>query len=155
MLLDEPTYRGIQVPARVVGALLVRAADSEPEPKLICVAVGDPTFAGAHRLEDLPGHLAAEIEQFFAVCKQLEDRPHAQARQTARRQAGAAPPRPAAGQAIDPRPTSSFDDDVAQLLDIEQQQVQHQVQVQHQLIACAFDSLPIWDGRHLATARPR
>ena len=33
--------------------------------------------------------------------------PHAQARRTARRQAGAAPPRPAAGQAIDPRPTSS------------------------------------------------
>ncbi len=75
MLLDEATYRGIQVPARVVGALLVRAADSEPEPKLICVAVGDPTFAGAHRLEDLPGHLAAEIEQFFAVYKELEDSP--------------------------------------------------------------------------------
>jgi len=73
VLLDESTYPGIRVPARVVGALLVRAGDSEPEPKLVCVAVGDPTFADAHRLEDLPGHLVAEIEQFFAVYKQLED----------------------------------------------------------------------------------
>jgi len=93
VLLDEPTYPGIRVPARVVGALLVRAGDSEPEPKLVCVAVGDPTFADAHRLEDLPGHLVAEIEQFFAVYQQLEDS-RTEARRAARRRAGAAPPQP-------------------------------------------------------------
>ena len=76
VLLDEPTYPGVHVPVRVLGALLVVAGEDPPEAKLICAATGDPTYALAYRLEDLPEHLVDTLEQFFAVYKQLgEGRP--------------------------------------------------------------------------------
>ena len=75
VLLDEPTYPGVHVPCRVLGAVLIRAGDNAPEPKLICVALGDPAFAEVHHLTDLPGHLVSEVEQFFAVYKELQDSP--------------------------------------------------------------------------------
>jgi inorganic pyrophosphatase len=40
--------------------------------KLVCVPIGEPTWAQAHDLGDLPESLLDEIAHFFAVYKTLE-----------------------------------------------------------------------------------
>ena len=42
--------------------------------KIICVPLRDPNWNVHDRLEDLPELLRAEIEQFFSIYKDLEDK---------------------------------------------------------------------------------
>ncbi len=72
VLLDEPTYPGIWVSARVVGVSWIGTRTGR-EAKLLCVAVGDPAYEDIHDLPDLPGHVVREIGQFFDVYKRLDD----------------------------------------------------------------------------------
>jgi inorganic pyrophosphatase len=54
---------------------VVRMFDSqEADDKIIAIPFKDPTWNFYHELEDLPPHLAAEIEHFFMVYKNLEHR---------------------------------------------------------------------------------
>jgi inorganic pyrophosphatase len=71
VLLDEPTFPGIWVTARVVGVSWL-GTSSGREAKLLCVPLGDPAYEEVHDLSDLPGHVVREIGQFFAVYKQLD-----------------------------------------------------------------------------------
>ncbi len=72
VLLDEPTYPGIWVVARVVGVSWIGTSTGR-EAKLLCVPVGDPAYEDVHDLPDLPRHLVQEIGQFFDVYKRLDD----------------------------------------------------------------------------------
>ena len=72
VLLDEPTYPGIWVAARVVGVAWIGTRTGR-EAKLLCVAVGDPAYEDIHDLPDLPRHVVREIGQFFDVYKRLDD----------------------------------------------------------------------------------
>ena len=72
VLLDEPTYPGIWVAARVIGVSWIGTRTGR-EAKLLCVPVGDPAYEDVHDLDDLPRHVAREIGQFFGVYKQLDD----------------------------------------------------------------------------------
>ncbi len=72
VLLDEPTYPGILVVARVVGVSWIGTSTGR-EAKLLCVPVGDPAYEDVHDLPDLPRHLVQEIGQFFDVYKRLDD----------------------------------------------------------------------------------
>ncbi|SNR59212.1 inorganic diphosphatase [Blastococcus mobilis] len=72
VLLDEPTYPGIWVVARVVGVSWIGTRTGR-EAKLLCVPVGDPAYEDVHDLPDLPRHVVQEIGQFFDVYKQLDD----------------------------------------------------------------------------------
>ncbi len=72
VLLDEPTYPGIWVSARVVGVSWIGTRTGR-EAKLLCVAVGDPAYEDIHDLPDLPRHVVREIGQFFDVYKRLDD----------------------------------------------------------------------------------
>jgi inorganic pyrophosphatase len=71
VLLEDPTFPGCLVRARPVGVFWMQDEKGE-DAKLICVPVDDPGSGTVMELSDLPGHLLAEIEHFFAVYKMLE-----------------------------------------------------------------------------------
>jgi inorganic pyrophosphatase len=70
VLLEEPTFPGCLVSARLLGVFWM-TDEAGPDAKLICVPAGDPRFP-QQDLEDLPEHLLAEIEHFFDMYKMLE-----------------------------------------------------------------------------------
>jgi inorganic pyrophosphatase len=72
VLLDEPTYPGIWVAARVVGVSWIGTRTGR-EAKLLCVPLDDPAYEDVQDLDDLPRHVVREIGQFFDVYKQLDD----------------------------------------------------------------------------------
>jgi inorganic pyrophosphatase len=69
--VDDPTFPGCLVRARPVGVLWMED-EKGPDAKIICVPVDDPGAGTVKDLEDLPGHLLAEIQHFFDVYKTLE-----------------------------------------------------------------------------------
>lgn len=72
LLIEEPTFPGCLVQARLLGALTIESSSGAPEHKLLGVPVREPRFAGYRDIPDVPEHLLREIEHFFAVFKQLE-----------------------------------------------------------------------------------
>jgi inorganic pyrophosphatase len=74
VLLDEPTFPGCHVRARVVGVFWM-ADEKGPDAKLLCVPAGDPRWADIGDLGDLQARrpmLLEEIGHFFEVYKTLE-----------------------------------------------------------------------------------
>lgn len=70
VLLDEPTFPGCHIDVRAIG-MLTMVDDKGNDAKLICVPTGDPRYV-QRDIGDLDPFLAAEIEHFFEVYKQLE-----------------------------------------------------------------------------------
>ena len=50
------------------------ADDKGPDEKIICVPVSDPIWNTLNDLSDINGHLLKEIEHFFQVYKDLENK---------------------------------------------------------------------------------
>lgn len=73
VLLAEPSFPGCRVWARPVGGLRMRD-DKGDDFKVLCVALGDPLWEHANRLEQISPHRLREIEHFFATYKLLEDK---------------------------------------------------------------------------------
>ncbi|CAN5821747.1 inorganic diphosphatase [soil metagenome] len=73
VLLAEPSFPGCRVWARPVGGLRMRD-DKGDDFKVLCVALGDPLWEHANRLEQVSPHRLREIEHFFATYKLLEDK---------------------------------------------------------------------------------
>ena len=74
VLLDEPTFPGCHVRARVIGVFWM-ADEKGPDAKLLCVPAGDPRWAEMHDLDDVRARrpmLLEEIGHFFDVYKMLE-----------------------------------------------------------------------------------
>lgn len=71
VLTEDPTFPGCWVTARPLG-LLWMTDEKGPDAKVICVPHGDPRWAQAHDLQDLPSQVLQEIEHFFDVYKDLE-----------------------------------------------------------------------------------
>jgi inorganic pyrophosphatase len=74
VLIEEPTFPGCLVDARPVGAFLMSDEKGGDE-KILCIPLGDPTWQHIQELDDVPPHLLREIENFFQIYKQLEDKP--------------------------------------------------------------------------------
>ncbi len=72
VMVDESTFPGCLVEARILGVLTVRSSSGRPEQKLLAVPVREPRFAEYGDVSDVPGHLLREIEHFFEVFKDLE-----------------------------------------------------------------------------------
>lgn len=68
-----PTFPGCVIKSRVIGALIM-SDDKGQDEKLLAVPVDDPRFDSVQSLEDLPPHLLKEIEHFFQVYKDLENK---------------------------------------------------------------------------------
>jgi inorganic pyrophosphatase len=73
VLLGEPTFPGCEIQARIVG-MLDMADDAGRDQKLLVVPLTDPLWNHIYRLEQVAPHLLREIEHFFTVYKQLEDK---------------------------------------------------------------------------------
>jgi len=74
VLLDEPTFPGCHVRARVIGVFWM-ADEKGPDAKLLCVPAGDPRWSEMNDLDDVRArrpNLLEEIGHFFDVYKMLE-----------------------------------------------------------------------------------
>ena len=73
VLVWEPTFPGCLIEASPVG--LFRMADEKgPDEKILCVPIQDPHWTGIEGLDDVPAHLLREIEHFFTIYKDLEEK---------------------------------------------------------------------------------
>jgi inorganic pyrophosphatase len=72
VMVDQSTFPGCLVEARIVGVLSIEFSKGHPEQKLLGVPVREPRFAEYEDVSDVPGHLLKEIEHFFEVFKDLE-----------------------------------------------------------------------------------
>lgn len=74
IILDEPTFPGCHVRARVIGVFWM-ADEKGPDAKVLCVPAGDPRWKDIADIDDLEQHrpmLVDEIGHFFEVYKKLE-----------------------------------------------------------------------------------
>lgn len=73
VLVTEPTFPGCVIEVKPIGVFHM-ADEKGPDEKIICVPVSDPI---ANKVSDLSGlnpHLIKEIEHFFRVYKDLEEK---------------------------------------------------------------------------------
>jgi len=71
VLLDEPTFPGCLITARVIGMFRMRDEKGADE-KILAVPAADPRMAHLQDIEDVPAFERLEIEHFFQVYKDLE-----------------------------------------------------------------------------------
>jgi inorganic pyrophosphatase len=71
VMVNEPTFSGCLIEARVVGIFKMRDKGFN-DFKLLAVPHKDPLFGAIKRLEDVPAHFLREVEHFFSTYKQLE-----------------------------------------------------------------------------------
>ena len=71
VLVQEPTFPGCMIEARVLGGLDM-SDEKGSDFKVLAVPVGDPRYAHFMRLSDIGDHWLREIETFFATYKLLE-----------------------------------------------------------------------------------
>jgi len=73
VLGGEPTFPMCVVEVKPIGVFHM-ADEKGPDEKVICVPVSDPVWNKLNRLGDLNPHLIKEIEHFFKVYKDLENK---------------------------------------------------------------------------------
>lgn len=73
VLVTEPTFPGCVMEVKPIGVLHM-ADDKGPDEKVICVPVSDPIWNKLNDLSDVNTHLIKEIEHFFQVYKDLENK---------------------------------------------------------------------------------
>ncbi len=73
VLMWEPTFPGCLVQARPVGIFKMSDEHGMDE-KVLCVPLTDPYWNHVRKLDEVPSHLLKEIEHFFSVYKDLEQK---------------------------------------------------------------------------------
>lgn len=73
VLVWEPTFPGCMIESRPVGLFKMWDEKGEDD-KILCVPVNDPLWNYIKSLKDVPPHLLREIEHFFKIYKDLEDK---------------------------------------------------------------------------------
>jgi inorganic pyrophosphatase len=71
VMVNEPTFSGCLIEARVVGMFKMKDKGAN-DFKVLGVPNADPLFHHMRKLEDVPPHFLREVEHFFATYKQLE-----------------------------------------------------------------------------------
>jgi inorganic pyrophosphatase len=71
--VSEPTFPGCVIEAKPI-ALFKMEDDHGIDDKILCVPIHDPAWNDLEALEDLPKQLRDEIEHFFSVYKDLEQK---------------------------------------------------------------------------------
>jgi inorganic pyrophosphatase len=72
-LVSEPTFPGCHIRIRPIGLFLMED-QGHPDHKVIGVPLGEPVWADIQALGDVPPHMLKEIEHFFTVYKDLEEK---------------------------------------------------------------------------------
>ncbi len=73
VLVTKPTFPGCVIEVKPIGVFHM-ADDKGPDEKIICVPVSDPIWNSLNDLSDINAHLLKEIEHFFQVYKDLENK---------------------------------------------------------------------------------
>ena len=73
VLVGEPTFPGCRIRARVVGVFHM-TDEKGPDEKIILVPLRDPAWMRVHDVHDIPPEYRDEIEHFFQVYKDLEEK---------------------------------------------------------------------------------
>jgi inorganic pyrophosphatase len=73
VLVGEPTFPGCRIRARVVGVFHM-TDEKGPDEKVILVPLKDPAWMRVHDIHDIPPEYRDEIEHFFQVYKDLEEK---------------------------------------------------------------------------------
>ena len=71
VLLEEPTFPGCLITARVVG-MFEMVDEKGNDEKILCVPAGDPRMDHLRDIDDVPEFDRLEIQHFFEVYKDLE-----------------------------------------------------------------------------------
>lgn len=72
-LVDEPSYPGVLIAVRPVGVLEM-VDQEEPDEKILAVPNRNPRFDQVQKIEDVFAHNLREIEHFFTIYKELEEK---------------------------------------------------------------------------------
>lgn len=72
-LVSEPTFPGCRIRIKPIG-LFVMEDQGKEDHKVLGAPIGDPVWRDAASLDDIPAHLLRELEHFFAIYKDLEDK---------------------------------------------------------------------------------
>ena len=73
VLVWEPTFPGCIIDAKPVGLFKMRD-EKGPDEKILCVPLYDPLWNHIESLSDVTPHLLKEIEHFFSIYKELEEK---------------------------------------------------------------------------------
>lgn len=73
VLVTEPTFPGCVMEVKPIGVFFM-ADDKGSDDKILCVPVSDPNWNKLEDLSDMNPHLLKEIEHFFQVYKDLENK---------------------------------------------------------------------------------
>lgn len=73
VLVSESTFPGCLIEAKPLGLFKMWDEKGEDD-KILCVPVKDPQWNWLNSLDDVPAHLLREIEHFFQVYKDLEEK---------------------------------------------------------------------------------
>ena len=71
--VSEPTFPGCRIKVKPI-ALFKMEDDKGIDDKVLAVPLSDPAWSKLEKLEDLPEQLRDEIEHFFSVYKDLEQK---------------------------------------------------------------------------------
>jgi inorganic pyrophosphatase len=73
VLVSDPTFPGCRIRVRPIG-IFHMSDEKGPDEKVICVPLRDPTWGRLTDVHDIPPLLRDEIEHFFQVYKDLEQK---------------------------------------------------------------------------------
>src|SRR3954469_23113630 len=73
VLVGDPTFPGCRIRVRPVGVFHMED-EKGPDEKVICVPLKDPAWMRVADIHDIPAELRNEIEHFFQVYKDLEEK---------------------------------------------------------------------------------
>ncbi len=73
VIINDPVFPGCVVRVRPIGVLNMED-ESGLDYKILAVCDNDPTLKNIHTLDDLDEHYKKEIQHFFQVYKDLEDK---------------------------------------------------------------------------------
>jgi inorganic pyrophosphatase len=74
VFVSEPTFPGCVIEVKPIGVLKMSDEHGQDD-KILSVPLNDPNWNRYERLEDLPDSIRNEVTHFFAIYKQLEDKP--------------------------------------------------------------------------------
>ncbi len=73
VVLGEPTFPGCYIPSRVIGIMYMRDEEG-PDEKILAVPQSDPRWQHIQQLKDVPEHILNEVQHFFSIYKDLEQK---------------------------------------------------------------------------------
>lgn len=73
VIISEPVFPGCLLEARPIG-ILSMSDDKGEDSKIIAVCANDPRLNAVNDIEDMEEHFKKEIQHFFSMYKELEDK---------------------------------------------------------------------------------